>query len=54
MIVQGYNYSANSDKYGDAVYETSRYGDQHYQSWNFGNSMFPSTSGPFFNRGGVL
>ena len=48
----GYNYSANSDKYGDAVYETSRYGDQHYQSWNFGNSMFPSTSGPFFNRGG--
>ena len=48
----GYNYSANSGKYGDAIYETSSSGSQHYSSWYGDDSYFPHTSGPFFSRGG--
>ena len=46
------NYSANSGKYGDAVYETSENGNTKYGSWYGDYADFPSTSGPFFSRGG--
>ena len=46
------NYSANSGKYGDAVYETSANGNSSSSSWYGDYSSFPSTSGPFFRRGG--
>ena len=45
------NYSANSGKYGDAVYETSASGSSS-TSWYGDYSYFPYTSGPFFTRGG--
>ena len=44
------NYSANSGKYGDAVYETSASGSS--SSWYGDYSYFPYTSNPFFERGG--
>ena len=46
------NYSANSSKYGDAVYETSANGNSSNSSWYGDYSIFPYTSNPFFNRGG--
>ena len=46
------NYSANSGKYGDAVYETSTNGNSSNSSWYGDYSNFPSTSAPFFLRGG--
>ena len=46
------NYSANSGKYGDAVYETSANGNSSNGSWYGDYSYFPYTSGPFFLRGG--
>ena len=46
------NYSANSGKYGDAVYETSANGNSSNSSWYGDYSIFPSTSNPFFLRGG--
>ena len=46
------NYSANSGKYGDAVYETSANGNSSSSSWYGDYSYFPYTSGPFFIRGG--
>ena len=46
------NYSANSGKYGDAVYETSANGNSSSSSWYGDYSYFPYTSGPFFRRGG--
>ena len=46
------NYSANSGKYGDAVYETSANGNSSSSSWYGDYSYFPSTSNPFFKRGG--
>ena len=46
------NYSANSGKYGDAVYETSANGNSSSSSWYGDCSYFPSTSVPFFDRGG--
>ena len=46
------NYSANSGKYGDAVYETSANGNSSSSSWYGDYSSFPNTSGPFFVRGG--
>ena len=45
------NYNANSSKYGDAVYETSTSGSGS-TSWYGDYSDFPSTGGPFFQRGG--
>ena len=45
------NYTANSSKYGDAVYETS-FGESGSTSWYGGYSNFPFSSDPFFNRGG--
>ena len=47
------NYSANSGKYGDAVYETSANGNSNSSSWYGDYSNFPYTSNPFFGRGGV-
>ena len=44
------NYSANSGKYGDAVYETS--GNSSSSSWYGDYSGFPYASVPFFRRGG--
>ncbi|MDD2376929.1 MAG: hypothetical protein PHD15_05960 [Clostridia bacterium] len=41
---QGDNYSANSSKVGDAVYETSL--------WYDDNSYMPNLTRPFFDRGG--
>ena len=46
------NYSANSGKYGDAVYETSANGNSSSSSWYGDYSYFPYTSNPFFVRGG--
>ena len=46
------NYSANSGKYGDAVYETSANGNSSSSSWYGDYSYFPSTGDPFFIRGG--
>ena len=46
------NYSANSGKYGDAVYETSANGNSRNSSWYGDFSSFPDTSYPFFWRGG--
>ena len=46
------NYSANSGKYGDAVYETSANGNSSNSSWYGDCSYFPHTSNPFFKRGG--
>ena len=46
------NYSANSGKYGDAVYETSANGNSSSSSWYGDYSYFPYTSYPFFYRGG--
>ena len=46
------NYSANSGKYGDAVYETSANGNSSSSSWYGDCSYFPDTSYPFFGRGG--
>ena len=46
------NYSANSGKYGDAVYETSANGNSSSSSWYGVYSNFPNTYWPFFYRGG--
>ena len=46
------HYSANSGKYGDAVYETSANGNSSSSSWYGDYSDFPYTSSPFFGRGG--
>ena len=46
------NYSANSGKYGDAVYETSANGNSSSSSWYGDYSDFPNAGGPFFQRGG--
>ena len=46
------NYSANSGKYGDAVYETSANGNSSSSSWYGDYSYFPYTDWPFFYRGG--
>ena len=45
------NYSANSGKYGDAVYETSASGGSS-TSWYGNGSNFPNSGWPFFIRGG--
>ena len=45
------NYIANSEKYGDAVYETSANGGGN-MSWYGDHTVFPYTSSPFFLRGG--
>ena len=47
------NYNANSDRYGDAVWETSN-GTNGQYSWNQDYSDFPYLSGPFFARGGYF
>ena len=46
------NYSANSGKYGDAVYETSANGNSSSSLWYGDCSYFPNASNPFFGRGG--
>ena len=46
------NYEANTNVYGDAVYETSSKGDGTQSSWNGDYSYFPYLSNPFFVRGG--
>ena len=46
------NYSANSGKYGDAVYETSANGNSSSSSWYGVFSYFPNADWPFFDRGG--
>ena len=44
-------YNANSERYGDAVWETSNGANGPY-SWNQDHSNFPYLSSPFFIRGG--
>ena len=46
------NYSINSGKYGDAVYETSTNGNTSNSSWYGNHSDFPRMGVPFFERGG--
>ncbi len=45
-------YYGNTDKYGDAVYETSSSGASPYDSWDSCHSYFPISSRPVFGRGG--
>ena len=45
------NYEANSNRYGDAAWETSNGANGQY-SWNNDYSNFPDLSLPFFIRGG--
>ena len=47
------NYNANSDRYGDALWETSNGANGQY-SWNQDYSGFPYLSFPFFVRGGYF
>ena len=47
------NYNANSNRYGDALWETSNGANGQY-SWNNDYSLFPYLSGSFFLRGGVF
>lgn len=47
------NYDANSQKYGDAIYETSSHWNSISGSWNSDYSCFPYLTYPFFVRGGV-
>ena len=46
------NYNANTNKYGDAVYETSSSGGSDTGSWGSSDSYFPDSSNPVFVRGG--
>ena len=46
------NYSENSGKYGDAIYETSVNGNSSNGSWYDSYSDFPYKDEPFFLRGG--
>ena len=47
------NYNANTNKYGDAVYETSLNSASPYTSgWYGAYTVFPFSGGPFFFRGG--
>lgn len=48
---QAGNYAANSNKKGDAVYETSLKGNEAY-SWYADYSYMPYSAIPFFVRGG--
>ena len=45
-------YYGNTNKYGDAVYETSSSGNSGTGSWDSSYSYFPNSSGPVFGRGG--
>ena len=45
-------YYGNTDKYGDAVYETSSSGYSDTGSWDSSYSNFPYSSYPVFERGG--
>ena len=45
-------YYGNTDKYGDAVYETSSSGNSSTGSWDSSKSYFPCSSSPVFARGG--
>ena len=48
------NYHTNSEKYGDAIWETSSddAGNELNLSWNSDCAIFPGISHPFFLRGG--
>ena len=50
------NYSANADKYGDGIFETSYisydWTNYKYSSWNGDRSYFPFSAEPFLYRGG--
>ncbi len=48
------NYHENSEKYGDAIYETSMEGDNSNKSWYGDFSRYPESNGPFFIRGGCF
>ena len=45
-------YYGNTDKYGDAVYETSSSGYSDTGSWDSSYSTCPDSSSPVFVRGG--
>ncbi len=45
-------YYGNTNKYGDAVYETSSSGTSNTRSWDSSISHFPVSSNPVFVRGG--
>ena len=46
------SYYGNTNKYGDAVYETSSSGVSHTGSWDSCHSLFLFSSFPVFKRGG--
>ena len=45
------NTNANSNMYGDAMWETSIVEIGYFRSWNNDSARFPSLSAPFFLRG---
>ena len=51
--IQATDYTTSARMKGDAVYETSESGSSSTGSWFSACSNFPSSSGPFFGRGGV-
>ncbi len=46
------NYFGNTDKYGDAIYETSKDGASVDGAWDSSISMYLNSSSPIFERGG--
>ena len=46
------NYNENTNKYGDAVYETSKSGTSISTSWDSSYSYFTFSNNPVFGRGG--
>ncbi|MEG0074225.1 MAG: hypothetical protein RR751_07030, partial [Clostridia bacterium] len=46
------NYQANSDKYGDALYETSSNGGSSPMCWSGNYAYYLSSNGPVFYHGG--
>ena len=50
--VDKYTDYGNTNKYGDAVYETSSSGNSLSDSWDSSHSGFPNSNAPVFARGG--
>ncbi len=47
------NYYKNTDRIGDAIYETSSNGDSNNGSWGGAYAYYPRYDNPFFDRGGA-
>ena len=45
------NYNVNSEKYGDAIYETSSCGSGEGNDWYYANTLFIYPNEPILSRG---